>query len=54
MPVKARRHLSRSATRWQARFISDFSTKITEQDSGGHQSANFRVRTAQRRLCRNF
>ena len=41
LPIKARRHLSRSATRWQARFIGDFSTKIAEQDSGGHQAANF-------------
>ena len=53
-PIKARRHLSRSATRWQARFIGVFSAKITEQDSSGHQAANFHARTAQRRLCRNF
>jgi hypothetical protein len=46
LPIKARRHLSRSATRWQARFVGDFSTKITEQDSGAHQAANFHARIA--------
>jgi hypothetical protein len=32
LPIKARRHLSRSATRWQACFMGEFSRKICDRE----------------------
>jgi hypothetical protein len=32
LPTKARRHLSRSAKRWQACFMGEFSRKICDRE----------------------
>jgi hypothetical protein len=41
LPIKARRHLSRSATRWQACFMGEFPRKIYGGDSADREAIKF-------------